>query len=228
MPPKKGSRQLTVPGSASAEPYHGSRLQAQRFSHTRPTWKGCVVFRRHHREEQIKSQALEQEREHDAVTVIEFCVVLDRKRRLWEIPKGGMVIGGGGSKCDASGYDTAVREVWEEAGLYITDRRAPRGAPTFMTWVDQNGNILSEREGSCDKYRPAWMVTEFRHGDRMVAPLASGKYKFDSPDGPVTLEFVDPALARAWMTASDFWAVSPRDDHSKVLFQVDKEAPKIL
>ena len=71
-----------------------------------PTWKGCVVFRRPHREEQIKSQALEQEREHHAVTVIEFCVVLGRKRRLWEIPKGGMVIGDDGSKCDASRYDT--------------------------------------------------------------------------------------------------------------------------
>ena len=107
-----------------------------------PTWKGCVVFRRPHREEQqIKSRALEHEREHHAVTVIEFCAVLDRKRRLWKIPKGGMVIGDDGSKCDASGYDTAVRELWEEARLYITDRRAPRGVPTFMAWVDQKGNI---------------------------------------------------------------------------------------
>ena len=153
-------------------------------------------------------------------------MVLGRKRRLWEIPKGGVVIGGGGSKCDASGYDTAVREVLEEAGLHITDRRAPRGAPTFMTWVDQNGNILSEREGSCDKYRPAWMVTEFRHGGHMVAPLASGKYKFDSPDGPVTLELVDPALARAWMTASDCWQCRPGMTTVKCCYRSTKKCGK--
>ena len=34
MAPKKGQRQLTVPGSASTEPYLGSRLEAQRFSYS--------------------------------------------------------------------------------------------------------------------------------------------------------------------------------------------------
>ena len=34
MPRKKGPRQLTVPGSASTEPYYGSRLRAQRFSYS--------------------------------------------------------------------------------------------------------------------------------------------------------------------------------------------------
>ena len=34
MPPKKGSRQLTVPGSASTGPYRGSRLLKQRYSYS--------------------------------------------------------------------------------------------------------------------------------------------------------------------------------------------------
>ena len=166
-------------------------------------WQGAVVFRRPLRE--VQRELAGHDDEPQAASVIEFCVIFDPGRGKWEIPKGGP------KRQDASPYDTSVRELWEEAGVWLTDRRAAGNGRSFRMWVNKEGQQVHDYDYFCV---PHYLVTEFRPGDGLLSQLGEV-----CDDGAPVLK--RPATARAWMTAWDFRAVSARTDHADVLFAVD-------
>ena len=98
--------------------------------------------------------------------------------------------------------------------MWLTDRRVAGNGRTFRMWVNKEGQRVHDGDYA-DFSVPHYLVTEFRPGDGLLSQLG------EVCDGGAPV-LKRPAAARAWMTAWDFWAVSARTDHARVLFAVDR------
>ena len=127
----------------------------------------------------------------------EFCVQFDRKRRSWELPKGGAMIvqprrlirWQGRRELlvyDSSPFATARCELWEETLVWLAWR--PRGT---CTWVSAAGQVLPEGPSADQR---AWVCTDLAPNDTY-----------------------DTNLPPDWMTVREFQREPNQQDHSMAL-----------
>ena len=130
----------------------------------------------------------------------EYCVQFDRKRKGYELPKGGAEVLAPrriavptleGTRmwevCDSSPFATARWELWEETGVWVGWR-----AEGTYTWINKQGRVLPA--GPC-AHQDAWLCTEL-HG---------------------TEDSYDIRRPPPWMTVAEFACRSRREDHLMVL-----------
>lgn len=139
----------------------------------------------------------------------EFCVQFDRKRQMFELPKGGamterprripMETENGVQivrAYDSSPFATARWELFEETGVWVGWRA--RGT---YAWISPRGAVLPG--GPCAD-QSAWLYTEMRGDDLYIRER-------------------EPM----WMNLEEFGRLSPRDDQYRVLQALHKECPAI-
>ena len=149
-------------------------------------WFGVILWRWSHRD--------------DGTPCREYCVQFDRKRRDYELPKGGAEVLAPrriavptlkGTRTwevyDSSPFATARWELWEETGVWVGWR-----AEGTYTWISKRGCVLPG--GPCD-HQDAWLCTEL-HG---------------------TDDTYDMRWPPTWMSVNEFARRSRRDDHLRVL-----------
>ena len=149
-------------------------------------WFGVILWRWSHRD--------------DGTPCREYCVQFDRKRRDYELPKGGAEVLAPrriavptlkGTRTwevyDSSPFATARWELWEETGVWVGWR-----AEGTYTWISKTGRVLPA--GPC-AHQDAWLCTEL-HG---------------------TEDSYDTRRPPPWMTVAEFACRSRRNDHLFVL-----------
>ena len=130
----------------------------------------------------------------------EYCVEFDRKRRNYELPKGGAQVlaprripvpTGKGTRTvevyDSSPFATARWELWEETGVWVGWR-----AEGTYTWISNQGRVLP---GGPSADQNAWLCTELSNTD----------------------DTYDTRRPPEWMNLDEFAVRSNRDDHLMVL-----------
>lgn len=130
----------------------------------------------------------------------EYCVQFDRKRKGYELPKGGAEVLAPrriavptlkGTRTwevyDSSPFATARWELWEETGVWVGWR-----AEGTYTWISKRGCVLP---GGPSDHQDAWLCTQARS----------------------TADAYDIRRAPTWMSIDEFARQSTRDDHLGVL-----------
>ena len=130
----------------------------------------------------------------------EYCVQFDRRRRDYELPKGGAEVlaprripvpTGKGTRTvevyDSSPFATARWELWEETGVWVGWR-----AEGTYTWISTWGRVLPGGPGADQN---AWLCTELSNRD----------------------DSYDTRRPPEWMNLNEFAGLSRRDDHWRVL-----------
>ena len=129
----------------------------------------------------------------------EYCVQFDRKRNMYELPKGGakrikprripMQTEKGVQivwACDSSPFATARWELFEETGIWVGWRE--RGS---YAWISRRGEVWP---GVPCASQSAWLCTELRGDDTYC-----------------------PDRTPMWMNLEEFGRLSRRDDHYRLL-----------
>ena len=132
----------------------------------------------------------------------EYCVEFDRKRKNYELPKGGAQVQGRGPRhirvptengmrtvrvYDSSPFATARWELWEETGVWVGWR-----TEGTYTWISPQGSVLPG--GPCG-HQNAWLCTEMSNND----------------------DSYDTRWPPKWMNLDELEVLSSRDDHYMVL-----------
>ena len=129
-------------------------------------------------------------RDENSTKAPRYCVQFDKKRKGWELPKGGPELARPrlSTGCiDSSPFATGRGELWEEAGGWLAWRE-----PGFYTWVSPTGSTLTSTPAKCQS---AFLCTELCETDVVVPNWRR----------------------RDWMTLQQFAARSMRLDHVELL-----------
>ena len=135
----------------------------------------------------------------------EYCVEFDRKRKNYELRKGGAQVQGRGPRhirvptengmrtvqvYDSSPFATARWELWEETGVWVGWR-----AEGTYTWISTWGRVLPGGPGANQN---AWLCTELSNND----------------------DSYDARRPPKWMNLDEFEVLSSRTDHYRVLASI--------